>query len=241
MSGRGGRQVTGQAFGEKEVGLVFARPEKSRTDSDHGRPFGDRQREIISHSHREGIELVPDDIFPLLEKLAAPAEGGPNLLRVIDMRTDRHQSGQADVGQVVDAPHQFKTILRRDTELLAFPGAVNLDKTLHCPVQLGGAAIDFLGQFQRIDRLDHVEQLYSPSCFIGLEMANQVKTRNMADIDNLRLRFLHTTFPNIMIAGSDCCSDYTSRVSLGDGDHCDIVSITIIQLACFEDSPAEFY
>jgi hypothetical protein len=104
---------------------------------------------------------------------------------------------------------------REHARFLRFTPAVYLNQYRHLLAGLGAPFIDFQGDFQRIDRLYHVENGYGLFNFIILEMPDKMPFNFITDYLVGILRFLDIILPDDFYTGSHGFHDFPGLSRLG--------------------------
>ena len=113
--------------------------------------------------------------------------------------------------QMTALPDPFRDSLeltRLAAELRRFPGDVDLDEHFH---RRRGMALKFLDEFDRINRVDHVEQLNGSLGLVALQMPDQMPPDCLLPAACCLLffpGFLHAILPHIGHAKRDDLRDH---------------------------------
>src|SRR5207249_10578472 len=92
-------------------------------------------------------------------------------------------------------------------------------------IQFAATAIESVRQFNRIERVNPIEQLNCAARFVRLEMADQVPTSSIAtNFGNLRVGFLHAVLAEINLTSRNRFAHLVGRMRLTYRDQRDVVS-----------------
>src|SRR5437016_4221135 len=81
-----------------------------------------------------------------------------------------------------------------------------------------GEAINRLRQIETIDAMNHLKQRESMTDLVLLKVTDEMPTKMSRQKGNLSACFLHFTFAENKLTGTDCFADDLCCVCLGNGD-----------------------
>jgi len=166
-----------------------------------------------------------------IEQGAQACEPGALRLVVALLGRYRHQAAQSQTRQRGDVRQQLGQLLGCDAAFGSFVAEMNLHANGERRRVRGSLRSETVGEFGAIDRVHPVEVFGDRTCFVRLQLADEVPNeRSIAKRSDFRQCFLQVVLAEIALAEFGQLRDASGRLCLRDGDQLDVRRVAAVAL-----------
>lgn len=195
----------------------------------------------MAHPHAEVGERCAKRLLTAFPKLAKTLEPDSGAAGIGCVGRDGHQAVKFKSGESVEFGEVTEDLVWMITKFRGLAGHIHLQEDGEGSAGFGCGFVQFRGQAEAVDALDHAEQLDSIPAFVGLEMSDHVPLQMGRAEGDLGPGLLDLVFPEEPDSEAGGGGDRFWRMRLRHGHERDLSRIPVGSFAGgFEPAPDDF-